>query len=133
MAVDDAQLAAIAAAINDPAAPDLAARLRAAFPALTFTVCADDDVIRARPVVERERFNLYLVDGSSHCMSLTSDAAVASGVVVAEVTDAVPVTARADRGVVQETPVAVPTQAYGITTEAWNKPQRIYRGRVIDD
>lgn len=85
MAVDAAQLEAIAGAIDDPAAPGLVVRLRADFPALTFTVCADDDVIRARPVVERERFNLYLVDGSSHCMSLTSDAAVASGVVVAEV------------------------------------------------
>jgi hypothetical protein len=89
MAIDDAQLAAIAAAIDDPAASGLAARLRNMFPDLTFTVCADDDVIRARPVVERERFNLYLVDGSSHCMSLTSDLAVASGVVVAEVCDGV--------------------------------------------
>lgn len=89
MALGDAQLAAIVAAIDDPAAPGLAARLRVAFPDLTFTVCADDDVIRARPVVERERFNLYLVDGSSHCMSLTSDPAVASGVVVAEVSNGV--------------------------------------------
>lgn len=83
MAVDQAQLQAIAEAIDDPLAAELVGRLRGSFPGLSFTVCADDDIIAARPVVERDGFNLYLVDGSSHCLSLTRDAASASGVVVA--------------------------------------------------
>lgn len=83
MGLEQAQLTAIADAVDDATAPDLAARLRAQFPGLSFTVCADDDIIAARPVVEREGFNLYLVDGGSHCLSLTRDAASASGVVVA--------------------------------------------------
>lgn len=86
MALQPGQLDLIAAAVDDPAAPDLAARLRAQFPGLSFTVCADDDIIGGRPVLARDGFNLYLVDGSSHCMSLTRDADAACGVVVAEVT-----------------------------------------------
>lgn len=64
-------------------APDLATHLHAQFPGLNVTVCADDDIIGARPVLAQEGFNLYLADGGSHCLSLTSDPAAASGVVVA--------------------------------------------------
>lgn len=83
MGLEQAQIAAIAAAVGDATVPDLAARLRAQFPDLSITVCADNDIIGARPVLEREGFNLYLVDGGSHCLSLTSDPDTASGVVVA--------------------------------------------------
>ncbi|MEW6646565.1 MAG: DUF6129 family protein [Pseudomonadota bacterium] len=83
MGLQPAQLAAIAAAVDDATAPDLAARLHAQFPDLHITVCADDDIIGARPVLELGGFNLYLVDGGSHCLGLTSDPAAASGVVVA--------------------------------------------------
>jgi len=83
MGLPQAQIAAIADAVDDAMAADLPARLRAQFPGLSITVCADDDIIAARPVVEREGFNLYLVDGGSHCLSLTRDADAATGVVVA--------------------------------------------------
>ena len=61
--------------------------MRGTFPGLTFTVCADDDIIGPRPVVEGQGYNLYLVDASSHCLSLTRDPESASGVVVAWTSD----------------------------------------------
>ena len=60
-------------------------RLRGEFPDIHFTYCMDDDVYAGLPVVEQERFNLYLVDSRSHCLSLTQDREIATGIVVAEV------------------------------------------------
>jgi hypothetical protein len=59
--------------------------LRSQFPEIHFTYCMDDDVYAALPVLERERFNLYLVDSRDHCLSLTQDNEIATGIVVAEV------------------------------------------------
>ncbi len=59
--------------------------LRGDFPDLHFTYCMDDDVVGARPVFEDAGFNLYLVDSSSHCLSLTQDMETASGLVLAEI------------------------------------------------
>ena len=53
--------------------PEHAAALRETFPLLHFSHCNDDDVIRARPVFEGEGFNLNLVDGRDHCLTLTSE------------------------------------------------------------
>ena len=58
--------------------------LRAAFPDLHFTFCQDDDVMLDGPARGSSRFNLYMVDSSSHCLSLTTDIERASGLVVAE-------------------------------------------------
>lgn len=64
----------------------LIASLRAAHPGVHFTWCMDDDiVVNARPLVERPRFNLYLVNSSAHCSVLSNDCESASGVVLAEV------------------------------------------------
>lgn len=59
--------------------------LRSSFPDIHFTYCMDDDVVGANPVFEDPAFNLYLVDSSSHCLSLTQDMQTASGLVVAEI------------------------------------------------
>jgi len=59
--------------------------LRADFPDLHFTWCMDDDIGSEQPLLEKERFNLYLVNGQAHCLTLTTDPAVANGVVIAEV------------------------------------------------
>ncbi len=59
--------------------------LRDALPDIHFTLCHDDDVVGPKPVHESNTFNLYLVDGRDHCLTLTNDAAAATGVVVAEV------------------------------------------------
>lgn len=53
--------------------------------AFHFTYCMDDDVVAAKPVLQRQAFNLYLVNSQDHCSNLTQDAARASGVVVAQV------------------------------------------------
>lgn len=64
----------------------LIARLRSAHPGVHFTWCMDDDiVVNARPVAERPGFNLYLVNSSDHCSTLTNDTDGASGIVLAEV------------------------------------------------
>lgn len=50
-----------------------------------FTYCMDDDLPNNTPVIAREDFNLYLVDGREHCLCLTNDYEVATGIVVAEI------------------------------------------------
>ncbi|MDD2775626.1 MAG: DUF6129 family protein [Gallionella sp.] len=77
-----AKMAAECEALNDAALT----RLKAQWAELRFTVCNDDDMpARLPPVLRREKFNLYLVNGSEHCLSLTDDLTQAIGVVLAEV------------------------------------------------
>lgn len=60
------------------------ATLKKTWPELRFTFCNDDDMpARLPPALRREGFNLYLVNGSEHCLSLTDDPLHAIGVVVA--------------------------------------------------
>jgi hypothetical protein len=61
--------------------------LRAQFPGIHFTYCMDDDVSGVLPKLEKPRFNLYLVDGREHCLSMTNNHEIATGVLVAEVID----------------------------------------------
>ncbi len=61
------------------------AALRGEYPGLHFTWCMDDDIGAETPFAEFAGFNLYLVDGQGHCLKLTTDPAVAGGVVIAEV------------------------------------------------
>lgn len=59
--------------------------LRQQYQSIHFTYCMDDDLPNNTPVIERKDFNLYLVDGREHCLCLTNDYDVATGIVVAEV------------------------------------------------
>ncbi|WPL19707.1 hypothetical protein Thiowin_04849 [Thiorhodovibrio winogradskyi] len=60
--------------------------LRAALPDLHFTHCMNDDLGEQTPVRRAMGFHLYLVEGSSgHCLQLTRDLELATGVVLAEV------------------------------------------------
>jgi len=61
--------------------------LREEFPGIHFTWCMDDDIGMEQPVVERDRFNLYLVDGQVHCLKLTTDMNAAGGIVIAELSE----------------------------------------------
>ena len=61
--------------------------LRAAWPGIHFTYCCDDDITSGKPVAEYDDFNIYLVDGRDHCLCLTNDFNVATGIVLAEVID----------------------------------------------
>lgn len=58
--------------------------LRTVYPGCHFTWCMDDDINFSKPWAKRETFNVYLVDSRDHCSTLTDDAGVASGVVLAE-------------------------------------------------
>jgi len=59
--------------------------LRESYPDIHFTYCLDDDIVTGKPVIENEKFNIYLIDGREHCLCLTDDYENATGVVVAEV------------------------------------------------
>ncbi len=60
--------------------------LKQGWPDLRFTLCSDDDMpARLPPALKREKFNLYLVNGGEHCLSLTNDPSHAIGVVLASV------------------------------------------------
>ena len=64
---------------------DTVAALRHSYPDIHFTYCMDDDITNGKPVLESEEFNVYLVDGREHCLCLTNDYDVATGIVLAEV------------------------------------------------
>ena len=62
----------------------LAQHLRAAFPGTHITVCSEDDIpARLKPVAENAIAQIYFVASGDHCLSLTNDAAAATGIVVA--------------------------------------------------
>ncbi len=64
------------------------ASLKKSWPDLRFTFCNDDDMpARLPPSLQREGFNLYLLGGGEHCLSLTTDTEQAVGVVLAQVDD----------------------------------------------
>lgn len=63
--------------------PQTPAALRARFCDLHFTYCDDDDIGIAQPVRAMPNCNLYLVEGRSHCLQLTTDHAAATGLVIA--------------------------------------------------
>ena len=58
-------------------------QLRARFPNLSLTRADASDLDADTPFRQYERFSLYLVDGSSHCWSLTQNPEHATGLVVA--------------------------------------------------
>ncbi|MGD8592222.1 MAG: DUF6129 family protein [Gammaproteobacteria bacterium] len=64
---------------------DTVAALRQSYPSIHFTYCMDDDITNAKPVLEADTFNIYLIDGREHCLCLTNDFDVATGIVLAEV------------------------------------------------
>ncbi len=59
------------------------ASLRAHFPKLSLTRVDPSDVSMETPFRQFGLFDLYLVDGTSHCWSLTHDPELATGLVVA--------------------------------------------------
>jgi hypothetical protein len=80
-----AQIAHTAAALGDLNEANLTT-LKQTWTGLRFTVCSDDDMpARLSPALKYEKFNVYLVGGGEHCLSLTDDPLQAIGVVLAEV------------------------------------------------
>jgi Family of unknown function (DUF6129) len=84
--IAEAQLQAVSDRIASAYLDDaLITQLRAEFAPLHFTYCYDDDISDRTPVITTEKFNLYLIDGREHCLKMTNDYEVATGIVVAEV------------------------------------------------
>jgi len=53
-----------------------------------FTFCGKDDVpTRLNQVLEREGFNLYLVNNADHCVAFTSQLKAATGIALAKVSE----------------------------------------------
>ncbi|MCX7086636.1 MAG: DUF6129 family protein [Methylococcales bacterium] len=65
---------------------DTVSALRQHYQPIHFTYCMDDDLPNNTPVFEDDSFNIYLIDGREHCLCLTTDYTVATGLVVAEIT-----------------------------------------------
>jgi hypothetical protein len=64
------------------------AALRDALPDLHFTHCLDDDIgAGITPVRETGAFNLYLITKAEHCITFTPSQELATGLVLAEVTE----------------------------------------------
>ena len=62
----------------------VAQSLRLAFPGTHISVCSEDDISpRLTPVAENAAGQIFLVARGEHCLSLTNDAAAATGIVVA--------------------------------------------------
>ena len=84
--ITEQQLNAVAQRISTAYLNDeLITQLRAEFAPLHFTYCLDDDVSGFAPVIENDKFNLYLIDAREHCLKLTNNHETATGIVVAEV------------------------------------------------
>lgn len=85
MIIDEEMIAAVAnLAKGKPVDDTLKGELKQAFPGIRFTLCSDDDINTGKPVLETAEFAIYLVGSSEHCLTLTNDYALATGVVIAE-------------------------------------------------
>jgi hypothetical protein len=86
--ISEEQLKSISELVKaQPISEQIVEGLRSSYQDLHFTYCMDDDIVGAKPVFEDPCFNIYLVNSSSHCLSLTNDLDSASGLVIAEVED----------------------------------------------
>ena len=80
------QVSAIAAEIEASVVDEsTVSALRQQYQSIHFTYCMDDDLPNSKPVIEHKDFNLYLIDSREHCLCLTNDYDVATGIVVAEI------------------------------------------------
>ena len=84
MGLSPDHIALIETALGAADADDAAVTaLRKGLAGLTLTRCDTSDVDSEKPFREYPRFNVYLVDASDHCWTITTDSARATGVVVA--------------------------------------------------
>ncbi|MCG6204781.1 hypothetical protein LPW26_09045 [Rhodopseudomonas sp. HC1] len=59
-------------------------RLRQQLPAMSLTRCDASDIDQEQPFRVYPQFNVYLVDSSDHCWTITGNPAQATGLVVAD-------------------------------------------------
>lgn len=83
MALTPADLGEIDALLGAPdASGGAVAALRARFPKSSLTCASSSDLGVEAPFRQYKQFDLYLVDGGSHCWNLTQDPGLATGLVV---------------------------------------------------
>ncbi len=77
------KLGEIEALLAAPAAdPSILADFRQKFPGVSITRCDASDVDAEHPYKEFPRFTLYLVSAINHCVSITRDPSIATGIIV---------------------------------------------------
>ncbi|WOJ90992.1 hypothetical protein RZS28_06825 [Methylocapsa polymorpha] len=78
-------LAQIEALLSGPDAdPSVLQDFRQRFPGVSLTRCDPSDVDGERPYKEFARFNLFLVSAVNHCVTMTRDPAIATGIIVVQ-------------------------------------------------
>ena len=83
--IDDKSLDDILAFVNaEGGQADVIAKLRERWPGMHFTHCLEDELCLEQPVREGDTANVYVVDGSEHCMKITNDPQGATGILIAE-------------------------------------------------
>jgi hypothetical protein len=60
------------------------ASLRQAFPGVSLTCCDASDMDTETAVLEIDRYQVYLIDTSEHCVRITTQVQAATGLIVAE-------------------------------------------------
>ncbi len=84
--ITTAQLAEVSSKIKAYGVDEsILSHLRQNYQGVHFTYCMDDDIGSYEPVLSEPDFNLYLIDGREHCLCLTNNQDVATGIVIAEV------------------------------------------------
>ncbi len=85
MIIDEAMVADVATlASARPVDELLREELKQAFPGIRFTVCSEDDIHTGKPVLAADGFAIFLVGSSDHCLTLTNDFSLATGIVIAD-------------------------------------------------
>lgn len=79
------KLGEIEALLAGPTAdPSVLADFRQKFPGVSLTRCDASDVDAERPYKEFPCFTLYLVSAVNHCVSITRDPSLATGIIVVQ-------------------------------------------------
>jgi hypothetical protein len=65
------------------AAPDLTSRIRSRIPGLVVTRCDESDLGSDVPFRTYSKYQLFLVDGSSHCWTVTPNPGAATALLLA--------------------------------------------------
>lgn len=85
MIIDEGMVANVARIADGKVIDEsLKAELKQACPGIRFTLCTEDDITAGKPVLSTDGFDIYLVGSSDHCLTLTNDYDLATGVVIAE-------------------------------------------------
>ncbi|ACB94058.1 hypothetical protein [Beijerinckia indica] len=64
--------------------PSVLQDFRQRFPGVSLTRCDPSDVDGEKPYKEFPRFTLYLVSAANHCVTITRDPEIATGIIVVQ-------------------------------------------------